>query len=57
MFETLPQDPDRPYCPLKNSRHKHAFDSSTYPMYHYEMGGRSGAVQVGGTATMTELHP
>jgi hypothetical protein len=57
MFEHIPQDSERPYHPVKNSRHKHAFDSSSYPAYHFEMGGRGGAVQVASEARLTELRP
>ena len=57
MFKNLPQDPDKPYHPVKNSRHKHAFDSASYPVYHYEMGGRGGTVQVASEARLTELRP
>jgi hypothetical protein len=57
MFENIPQHPEKPYHPVPTSRHKHAFDAGSYPVYHYEMGGRGGSVQVGGGATLTELHP
>jgi hypothetical protein len=55
MFENLEQLKDNPYEPKKDSRHKHAFDSGSYPVYHYEMGGRGSRVQTGGETRLTTL--
>jgi len=57
MFENIEVDPEKPYTPKKGSRHKHAFDSSTYVVYHHEMGGAAGGPEVGGEARLTELRP
>lgn len=57
MLENIPEDPNKPYHALETSRHRHAFDSSTYVIYHYEMGGRGGVPQVGAGTNFVELHP
>lgn len=57
MFENLPVDPDKPYHPPKTSRYKHAFDSSTYPVYHYEMGGYTASGHDVPTGRLSELRP
>lgn len=58
MFENLEQDPEKPYEPKKGSRHGHPFDSGSYVVYFYEMGGRgaSGATRLG-SANLVELNP
>lgn len=40
MFENLEQHPEKPYVPRDSSRHRHPLDSTSYVIYHYEMGGR-----------------
>lgn len=58
MLENIEQDAEKPYEPKRGSRHKHAFDSGSYVMYHYEMGGRGGRPQTGaGEAKLIELRP
>jgi hypothetical protein len=56
MFENMEEDPDRPYQPRKESRYKHAFDALSYPIYHYEMGGRSAGPLTEGETKLVELH-
>lgn len=57
MLENIPVDPDKPYTPLKGTRHKHAFDSSTYVVYHYEMGGWAPGPSGPNQSRLSELHP
>lgn len=55
MFENLQRKEDDAYDLEKNSRHKHAFDAATYPVYHYEMGGRGQRLTTGGETRLTTL--
>jgi PBSX family phage terminase large subunit len=57
MLEQLEQDPDKPYEPKKNTRFGHPFDSGTYPIFHYEMGGRTAGPNVESDAKLVELRP
>lgn len=58
MLENLPADLKKSvHTPVTSSPYKHAFDSTTYPIYHHEMGGLtlSSIVNTGRTSELLDL--
>lgn len=58
MFENLPADLNKSvHTPVSSSPYKHAFDSTTYPIYHHEMGGLTlgSMLNVGRTSELLDL--
>ena len=57
MFENLDYDEKKSlHHPKKSSPYKHALDSTTYPIYHHEMGGRLlAAPELGPTSNFVDL--
>lgn len=57
MFENLDcNEQESIHHPKKNSPYKHALDSTTYPIYHHEMGGQlASTIDVGRTSNFIDL--